>query len=211
MMNKQKYYISVVYHNVMRGLAIYCGLILGIIVILKLTGDRYGIVSILVLLEYVGIAFLLVYGIGFFIDGYYIQDEKIVYYHNFKRRKKDLSEVKSVIISNTYLYRRNLRVNIYKNGKFVHCPWITLFFEEIDAGLLVKDRKELNTLKVEHQLYKNCSKYGFIYKNNMDKFLMNFTGEVYIAKTIYLNFEEEMKKLFGAKVIYIISDMGGEN
>lgn len=100
MMNKQKYYISVVYHNVMRGLAIYCGLILGIIVILKLTGDRYGIVSILVLLEYVGIAFLLVYGIGFFIDGYYIQDEKIVYYHNFKRRKKDLSEVKSVIISN---------------------------------------------------------------------------------------------------------------
>lgn len=55
----------------MRGLAIYCGLILGIIVILKLTGDRYGIVSILVLLEYVGIAFLLVYGIGFFIDGYY--------------------------------------------------------------------------------------------------------------------------------------------
>ena len=154
----------------MRGLAIYCGLILGIIVILKLTGDRYGIVSILVLLEYVGIAFLLVYGIGFFIDGYYIQDEKIVYYHNFKRRKKDLSEVKSVIISNTYLYRRNLRVNIYKNGKFVHCPWITLFFEEIDAGLLVKDRKELNTLKVEHQLYKNCSKYGFIYKNNMDKF-----------------------------------------
>lgn len=72
MMNKQKYYISVVYHNVMRGLAIYCGLILGIIVILKLTGDRYGIVSILVLLEYVGIAFLLVYGIGFFIDGYYI-------------------------------------------------------------------------------------------------------------------------------------------
>lgn len=26
-----------------------------------------------------------------------------------------------------------------------------------------------------------------------------------------LNFEEEMKKLFGAKVIYIISDMGGEN
>ena len=128
MMNKQKYYISVVYHNVMRGLAIYCGLILGIIVILKLTGDRYGIVSILVLLEYVGIAFLLVYGIGFFIDGYYIQDEKIVYYHNFKRRKKDLSEVKSVIISNTYLYRRNLRVNIYKNGKFVHCPWITLFF-----------------------------------------------------------------------------------
>lgn len=55
MMNKQKYYISVVYHNVMRGLAIYCGLILGIIVILKLTGDRYGIVSILVLLEYVGI------------------------------------------------------------------------------------------------------------------------------------------------------------
>lgn len=104
MMNKQKYYISVVYHNVMRGLAIYCGLILGIIVILKLTGDRYGIVSILVLFEYVGIAFLLVYGIGFFIDGYYIQDEKIVYYHNFKRRKKDLSEVKSVIISNTYLY-----------------------------------------------------------------------------------------------------------
>lgn len=53
MMNKQKYYISVVYHNVMRGLAIYCGLILGIIVILKLAGDRYGIVSILVLLEYV--------------------------------------------------------------------------------------------------------------------------------------------------------------
>ena len=71
---------------------------------------------------------------------------------------------------------------------------------------MVKDRKELNTLKVEHQLYKNCSKYGFIYKNNMDKFLMNFTGEVYIAKTVYLNFE-----LFGAKVIYIISDMGGEN
>ena len=156
-------------------------------------------------------SFLLVYGIGFFIDGYYIQDEKIVYYHNFKRRKKDLSEVKSVIISNTYLYRRNLRVNIYKNGKFVHCPWITLFFEEIDAGLLVKDRKELNTLKVEHQLYKNCSKYGFIYKNNMDKFLMNFTGEVYIAKTVYLNFEEEMKKLFGSKVIYIIPDTGGEN
>ena len=137
----------------MRGLAIYCGLILGIIVILKLTGDRYGIVSILVLLEYVGIAFLLVYGIGFFIDGYYIQDEKIVYYHNFEKKrflKKDLSEVKSVIISNTYLYRRNLRVNIYINGKFVYCPWITLFFEEIDAGLLVKDRKELNTLKVEH-------------------------------------------------------------
>lgn len=68
---------------------------------------------------------------------------------------------------------------------------------------MVKDRKELNTLKVEHQLYKNCSKYGFIYKNNMDKFLMNFTGEVYIAKTVYLNFEEEMKKLFGAKV-YIL-------
>ncbi len=87
----------------------------------------------------------------------------------------------------------------------------TLFFEEIDAGLLVKDRKELNTLKVEHQLYKNCSKYGFIYKNNMDKFLMNFTGEVYIAKTVYLNFEEEMKKLFGSKVIYIITDTGGEN
>lgn len=26
----------------------------------------------------------------------------------------------------------------------------------------------------------------------MDKFLMNFTGEVYIAKTVYLNFEEEI-------------------
>lgn len=26
----------------------------------------------------------------------------------------------------------------------------------------------------------------------MDKFLMNFTGEVYIAKTTYLNFEEEI-------------------
>ena len=108
------------------------------------------------------------------------------------------------------LYEYN-QCRLYKNGKFVHCPWITLFFEEIDAGLLVKDRKELNTLKVEHQLYKNCSKYGFIYKNNMDKFLMNFTGEVYIAKTVYLNFEEEMKKLFGSKVIYIIPDTGGEN
>lgn len=87
-MNKQNYYISVVYHNVMRGLAIYCGLILGIIVILKLAGDRYVVVSILVLLEYVGLAFLLVYGIGFFIDGYYIQDEKIVYYHNLKDERK---------------------------------------------------------------------------------------------------------------------------
>lgn len=40
---------------------------------------------------------------------------------------------------------------------------------------------------------------------------MNFTGKVYIAKTVYLNFEEEMKKLFGSKVIYIIPDTGGEN
>lgn len=78
MMNKQKYYISVVYHNVMRGLAIYCGLILGIIVILKLTGDRYVIVSILVLLEYVGIAFLLVYVFIKTIVALFIQINRIL-------------------------------------------------------------------------------------------------------------------------------------
>lgn len=148
-----------------------------------------------------------IYILEFFLDGYSIENGEIVYFHNFKKHKKRLSEIKALVISNTFLCRRNLRVNMFKNGKIVHCPWITLFFEEIDSTLLTNIKDELTTIVIESRIYSRHQKFGFIYqRKNIEKILNEFTGKVYIAQTVYNNFKDEISDLFGTKVIYIVPD-----
>jgi hypothetical protein len=96
---------------------------------------------------------------------------------------------------------------MFKNGKIVHCPWITLFFEEIDMTLLTDKKEELTTIEVEHGIYSKQQKFGFVYqKKNMEEILKDFTGEVYIAQTVYHNFKLEINDLFGTKTMHIVSD-----
>lgn len=110
------------------------------------------------------------------------------------------------MISNAYIYFHGTNpINMWKNGKIIPCPWFTLFFEKIDPMAVALYPDKVTSIEIENKIFKSKQKVGFIYQKDVIAEIMEkYTGNIYITKSLYLNFKNEIDEGAATKAIHII-------
>lgn len=82
---------------------------------------------------------------------------------------------------------------------------LTLFFEKIDPMEVGLYPDKVTSIEIENKIFKSKQKVGFIYqKDVIDEIMEKYTGNIYITKSLYLNFKNEIDKRAATKLIHII-------
>ena len=117
-----------------------------------------------------------------------------------------MKKIEAVVISNAYIYFHGTNpINMWKNGKIIPCPWFTLFFEKIDPMEVWLYPDKVTSIEIENKIFKSKQKVGFIYqKDVIDEIMEKYTGNIYITKSLYLNFKNEIDERAATKSIHII-------
>lgn len=207
--SKQKYHISMEKYNIKKGLIVYTCIVLVFGGCIQAINDKYIkeqltllFVDLLLIEAFLAVTF----SVQFFQDGYIIRHDEIVFFHKFKKNRKKLKEIEAVVISNAYIYFHGTNpINMWKNGKIIPCPWFTLFFEKIDPMEVGLYPDKVTSIEIENKIFKSKQKVGFIYqKDVIDEIMEKYTGNIYITKSLYLNFKNEIDERAATKSIHII-------
>lgn len=64
---------------------------------------------------------------------------------------------------------------------------------------------KVTSIEIENKIFKSKQKVGFIYQKDVIAEIMEkYTGNIYITKSLYLNFKNEIDEGAATKAIHII-------
>ena len=204
-------YISSVRHNPRIVIIVLSCLILLLFGLTQLIQDTYLKEQVFLLDMILGIldfVIFFIYLLQFLKDGYWISNNEIIFFHNFRKNRKKLCEIKAIVISNAYIFYHGTNpINMWKEGKIVPCPWFSLFFDEIDLSRVTESDKMITSNDIETRIFVEQMKFGFVYqKSPVSAILKEYEGNIYITKSVYRNHESELKRELGTRTTFILPD-----
>lgn len=155
-----------------------------------------------------------------FMDSYLLVDNKLIMFHFFKISEIIISEIPTIIVTNnvnsgqsryTVKIRNKARVN-------VSCPMISIISDDVKA-IDCHYNRPIRNWDINELIKNEEAKfvYGFLFEKKLiNNFQKNYRGKIYIARTVYENFKEEISDLYSKweyenKNINILWDENSEN
>ncbi len=152
-----------------------------------------------------------------FANSYRIKGNKLIIFDSFKRRILEINQVPMVVLTNNMNAGQGYYVERVKNkeGKKVPCPVVSLIDENVDIEGLNIDHPMRNW-DIMSLVNQKSDSAGYVYgflanKKFVDIFQKNYKGNLYIARTVFENFKEEITENismwdYSEKRIRIIED-----
>lgn len=82
---------------------------------------------------------------------------------------------------------------------------VYFIFEKIDPMAVALYPDKVTSIEIENKIFKSKQKVGFIYQKDVIAEIMEkYKGNIYITKSLYLNFKNEIDEGAATKAIYII-------
>jgi len=163
------------------------------------------------------VAILLVLILLVFANSYRIKNNKLIIFDSFKVRTIEIDKVPMIVLTNNMNAGQGYYVERVKNkeGKNVPCPVISLIDKNVDIEGLSIDypMKNWDIMALINQKSSSAKYvYGFLAnKSVVDVFQKYYRGNIYIARTVYENFKDEIAESLSSgdykeKQIRVIED-----
>jgi hypothetical protein len=133
-----------------------------------------------------------------FANSYKIKANKMIVFDSFKKKMIEIDQVPMIVVTNNVNAGQGYYVERVKNkdGKKVPCPVVSLVDENVDIEGMHIDypMKNWDVMSLINQKSDSARYvYGFLAnKNVVEVFKKNYRGNIYIARTVYENFNAEI-------------------
>ena len=133
-----------------------------------------------------------------FANSYRIKGNRLIIFDSFKVRKIEIDQVPMLVLTNNMNAGQGYYVERVKNkeGKKVPCPVVSLIDENVDIEGLNIDHPMRNW-DIMSLVNQKSDSAGYVYgflanKKFVDIFQKYYKGNLYIARTVFENFKEEI-------------------
>lgn len=151
-------------------------------------------------------------------ESYKVADGRLITHKKGDKRTVEISEIKSLVVTGNFAGRT---AEVLKNSRGVrcNCPLIELYLINLKSALagVTLSRPMINgNLQKIGIVAKDEWCYRFIYNQNvLEGFLREYRGDVFIARTVYMNFQNEIDEIYSKwqydkKQLTIIMDQNEE-
>lgn len=157
-----------------------------------------------------------------FTNSFKIRDDELIIYNSFKKKRIKINEISTIIVANNLFSGSSVYSEKIKNtrGKRVCLPFLALYDVDIENADSINVEFPLSNGYIDKELENNNISahmfYGFLFKAKVvQAFAANFKGKLYIARTVYENFSDEIPTIYSEwkytdKKIRIIKDMNSK-
>lgn len=139
----------------------------------------------------------LLFAINRYQDGNALKGNELYYYKNYKQYQIRYSEIDNIIISNAWGLHQSVQLGKWKRRsgriRFVQYPWLTLMESEAQQYMNGIYQEGLRNRDVDRISKDKGYIYSFVWREtDIEKLLTQFTGNYYIAASVYQRFEKEI-------------------
>ena len=134
-------------------------------------------------------------------DSYFLSDDKIIIYSLFKKREISIDKIPTIIVTNNISAGQSIYTVKVRNAARVKvvCPLIGIIDKDIKSINCHYDRP-INNWDIQELLNNDAEYvYGMLCNQAVIRlFEKNFKGELYVARTVYENFKDEISQIYEA-------------
>ncbi len=150
------------------------------------------------LLAEITIFFILL--IPLIVDSYLLVDDKIIIWSLFKKKEIVIANIPTLIVTNNINSGQSIyTVRIRNNSQIrVVCPLIGIIDKEIKA-INCHYNRPINNWDIKQLIENDDAEYiyGLMCNQDIIRILKkNYKGELYIARTVFENFKDEISKIY---------------
>ena len=153
-----------------------------------------------------------------FANSYRTTKDSLIIHDSFHKMILDVGDISTIIVTNNLFAGSSIYTQKKKNrrGDRVCIPYLALYKEAVRNADLVEVDFPLSNGYLENELQKhdidNDMIFGLLYSKDVGNlFVKKFKGKVYIARTVFENYKEEIAEIYSKweykdKSISIIQD-----